>query len=377
MHFAGDDVPDILASVLTREPDMTALPPGVPPAIRHLLRRCLEKNPRERLRDMGDARLDIRDALQHGAIEPPVASPSPAARRRERIAWALALLLLAVTVAVAAAWALRPDAPAFEARLEITTPPTPTPASVAISPDGRRIAFAAIDAGQLRLWVRALDAGVARPLPGTEGAHNPFWSPNGQSIGFFAGNRLKRVDPDGGAVQVLANVHRGTGGTWNRDDVILFSSLGDPIARVSAAGGLPEEVSGLFKQGSNFSPHFLPDGRRFLYYVRGTADVSGSYVGQLDGGIPPRRLLDGEGPAYASSGHLLFVRQGRLLAQRFDPDRLELAGAPFSVSDPADNCRCNGLSVSADGTLVYRPVATGNPARLAWFDRVGQEIGTP
>ncbi len=166
--------------------------------------------------------------------------------------------------------------------------------------------FVATAEGQSRLWLRMLDSAVARPLTGTDGAHNPFWSPDSRSVGFFADNKLKRIDIDGGSVRILANVYRGTGGTWNRDGVILVSSLGDPISRISEAGGEPVELSGLFQQGSNFSPRFLPDGRRFLYYVRGTPEARGVYVGQLDGTLEARRLLDSDaGAVYASSGHLL------------------------------------------------------------------------
>jgi Tol biopolymer transport system component len=372
--FAGDEVSDVLASILAREPDFAALPASVPPSIRRLLRRCLEKNRNERLRDIGDARIEIREALAKADPEMTVV-PVPDRRNRERVAWMSVLALVALIAAVAIVWAFRPAPAAPEARLEITTPPTTVPESLAISPDGRTIAFVGRTAeGQSRLWLRALalDSSAARPLAGTDAARHPFWSPDSRSIGFFADNRLKRIDIDGGSVRTLAHVYRGTSGAWNRDGVILFSSLGDPIARISDTGDAPGDLAGLFQEGSNFSPHFLPDGRHFLYYVRGSADARGVYVGQLDGTLQPRRLLDADaGAVYASSGHVLFVRQRTLFAQRFDAASLALNGDPFPV---APGCACLGLSISDTGSIAYRATAPGVRRQFVWFDRSGKEI---
>ena len=221
-------------------------------------------------------------------------------------------------------------------RVDITAPPTTMPLSLAISPDGRTIAFVATSEGQSRLWLRSLASGSARAVRGTDGAASPFWSPDSRSVGFFAEGKLRRVDVDGGSVQTLANTQGGTdsSGAWNRDDVILFVSVGTPIYRISAKGGEPVALSGLVQQGSDFSPQFLPDGRHFLYYVRGSPEVRGVYVGQLDETVETRRLLDSDtGAVYASSGQLLFVRQGTLFAQDFDPVRLALKAAPFPVAE--------------------------------------------
>jgi eukaryotic-like serine/threonine-protein kinase len=283
--FVGEDVSEVMAGILAREPDLTALPATTPPVIRRLLQRCLQKDRSERLRDIGDARIEIRDALAKDDRHDVVAQVSPTERRSRSWVAVLAVIgAVAAIVAAAAAWLSRPPpAPAAEVRLEITTPPSTVPTSIAISPAGRTVAFVATSDAQSRLWVRALDSATARPLNGTAGAMHPFWSPDSRSIGFFADNKLKRVEIDGGAVRVLANVYRGTGGGWSRDGVILFSSLGDPISRVSANGGEAVELKGLVQQGSNFLPAFLPDGRRFVYFVRGTPEVRGVYVGQLEG----------------------------------------------------------------------------------------------
>jgi serine/threonine protein kinase/Tol biopolymer transport system component len=376
--FAGEEVSDVLASVLAREPALTALPATTPQSIRRLLGRCLQKDRNQRLRDIGDARIEIREAQSQA--EPDVeVSALPAADGRRRLWFALisALVLITLIPVVAILWVFRASPPVSELRLEITTPPTPVPASLSISPDGRTIAFVATVDNQSRLWLRALDSAAPRPLAGTESAQNPFWSPDGRSIGFFADHKLKRIDIDGGSVRILSNIYRGTGGAWNRDGVILVSSLGDRISRVSAEGGEPVELSGLFQQGSNFSPQFLPDGRRFLYRVRGTPEARGVYVGQIDGGLEPRRLLDSvAGAVYASSGHLLFVRQRTLFAQAFDPVRLELAGNPIAVAEHSTDCACLGLSVSDTGSIAYRTTATAPERQFVWFDRSGNKIGT-
>jgi len=372
--FIGDDVSDVLASILAREPDFAALPAAVPPAIRRLLRRCLEKDRGERLRDIGDARIEIRDVLAKADAHDTVRASRSSKQRRLPLVLVAALSVIALVAVAALLW-MFPRAPASpEVRLDITTPPTPVLPSLAVSPDGRAVVFvASTPDGRSRLWLRGLDSGSARQLPGTDTAQHPFWSPDSRSVGFFADSTLKRIDIDGGSIRGLTNIYRGTGGTWNRNGVILVSSLGDPIARVSATGGEHAELSGLFQQGSNFSPYFLPDGRRFLYYVRGTPEVSGVYAGQLDGTLPPRRLTeaDNAGVAYLASGYLLFVRQRTLYAQRFDPAALTLSGDPFPI---APGCGCVGISASDNGSVAYRTTSGAGRRQFAWFDRSGDEI---
>jgi Tol biopolymer transport system component len=198
----------------------------------------------------------------------------------------------------------------------------PAPQSLAISPDGRAIVFVATSEGQSRLWLRLLESGSARAVKGTERAEAPFWSPDSASVAFFDGETLRRLDLNGESVSTLAVVSGGLSGSWSRDGVILFAQIGSPISRVPATGGQPTALSGLVRQGGNFSPQFLPDGRHFLYYVRGGPEARGVYVGHLEKTLDARRLLDSDGGAvYAPSGHLLFVRQETLFAQKFDPIR--------------------------------------------------------
>jgi eukaryotic-like serine/threonine-protein kinase len=376
--FAGDDVSDVLASILVREPDLAALPANTVPSIRRLLRRCLQKDRRERLRDIGDARIEIRDALAgrdaHEAIV-----QVPLAHRGRRVAIGVgAAAAIAAATAIVMTWTRQPVNPAAEIRLDIDTPPSIVGTSVAIAPNGRTVAFVASTDGQSRMWVRALDTATARPLPGTDGAMHPFWSPDSRSIAFFSDNKLKRFEMDGGSIRVLANFYRGTGGSWSRDGVILISSLGDPISRVSADGGDVVELGGLVQQGSNFIPHFLPDGQRFLYYLRGTQEARGVYVGQLDGQLKRPRLFESDGGAVYTAGQLFFIRQRTVYAQRFDPVRLELVGDPIAVAqNAAIGTSGESVSVSETGAIAFR-LAAAAPARrqFVWFDRSGREIDT-
>jgi Tol biopolymer transport system component/DNA-binding winged helix-turn-helix (wHTH) protein len=318
-----------------------------------------------------------RDAL--AKVDPEVVLPVPGTdrRSRERLAWIGVLAVLTLALAASLIFARRPSPPAAEMRVEITTPPTTAPTSLAISPDGRTIAFVATFEGRPRVWLRSLESGSARPLPGTDGALSPFWSPDSRSVGFFAEGKLKRVDAAGGSVRTLASASRGRSGAWSRDGTILFAMLGTPIFRVSDTGGEPIAVTQLEGQpGSHFAPQFLPDNRHFLYWVRGSSEVSGVYVGQL-GSSQSRRLFDADaGATYVSSGQLLFLRQGTLFAQEFNPLRLELTGKPFSVAEQvASGAQGAGVSVSSTGSIIYRASAAVARRQFVWFDRSGKEIG--
>ena len=367
--FGGDTVSDVLASILAREPDLTALPAATPAAIRKLLRRCLEKDRQDRLRDIGDARIEIRDALAKGDTD----QAPPGTTRRPIVPFAIAASgIVVLTALLLLGWRLRP-LPAEEIRLDINVPQTSAPASLALSPDGRTIAFVATAEGMSRLWLRPLDTGRAQPLRGTEGASYPFWSPDGRSIAFFADNQIKRIDLEGEAMRTLLRVHRGTGGTWNRDGTLVYSSLGAPMSRVSASGGNALELQSLVQIGSNFTPHFLPDGQRFLYYVRAGPDERGIYVGHLQGTADPKRVVEADGGGvYSPSGHLLFVRQNTLFAQPFDTTALTVTAPPVAIAENVANCAC--VSVSQTGAIAYR--AAGPPPRrqFVWFDRAGKEL---
>jgi Tol biopolymer transport system component len=377
--FTGATASDVMVHVLEREPDWTALTADTPSAVRRLLTRCLQKDPRNRLRDIGDSRIELETSDDAARIAN--GSP-PAARRAERVAWGAALAAasgLAVMLAITGGPPQTAAGP--EMRVEITTPPTLDPVSLAISPDGRQLVFVATSEGRARLWIRPLDSSAARPLARTDFAMYPFWSADGRSIGFFADGRLKRLDLDDGSVRHLAFAGAPAGGAWNRDGTILFAPTpGGPLMRMPAAEGPSTPVTRLEspQQAGHLVPHFLPDGRRFLFYVRGTPEVRGVYVGQLDS-LDARRLMDADSAAvFASTGHLLFVRGDTLFAHAFDPDRLTLTGRPFAVAEHVmvDGRQLPALVAAASGLVGYR-VGMGQIRRqFAWFDRSGQELGS-
>jgi serine/threonine protein kinase/Tol biopolymer transport system component len=378
--FERDSVPDTLAAVIEQEPDWSALPRSTPPNVRNLLRRCLQKNPHWRLRDIGDARIDLVEQSK-------LHSDGTVAERRARgkqWLWVSAVAFAVLIAVVPTQWPARPLLPVPEVRLEVTTPPTADPVSLALSPDGQRLVFVATNEGRSQLWLRSLNSLVSRPLARTDHASCPFWSPDSAAVGFFADGQLKRVDIESGVVRELAGAALSCGGAWNRDGTILYSRpLFGPISRISAAnpgaaGTTRTDVTRVDRprQRSHRLPHFLPNHRHFLYYVGGSADARGVYVGDL-GGMESRRLLDADTAAVYASGHLLFVRQGALLAQAFDPTSLTLIGAPFPVAehvafDPATYAAA--LSASSDGIVVYRTGSVAGRRQFVWVDRTGREL---
>ena len=230
--------------------------------------------------------------------------------------------------------------------------------------------------------MRPLDQVTALPLAGTEGASYPFWAPDGRAIGFFADGKLKRIDLGSGGPQVLADAPSGRGGTWNRDDVLLFAPASSgALMRVMATGGTPVSVTRLAPgQGSHRWPQFLPDGRHFLFFVGfGRSDTRGVYFGTLDAASEPTRVLDAATAAlYAPPGALLWVYQGVLVAQRFDAARGVVSGEPIPVAQAvgSDDAVYRGaFAVSATGVLAHR-AGRGEWRQLTWVDRAGVTRGT-
>jgi Tol biopolymer transport system component/tRNA A-37 threonylcarbamoyl transferase component Bud32 len=371
--FEGEDVSETLAFVISKEPDWSALPERTSPGIRRLLGRCLQRDRKRRLRDIGDARIEIEDAT----AEPEAVAP----RRRARVLWIAALAMAITGGFVGGGYFLSTPGQTAETRLDIVTPPYPVGDAdrntLALSPDGRQLAFVSMSDAKTRLWLRPLGSGRAQPLLGTDGASYPFWSPDSQSIGFFADGKLKRTDLIGGLPQTLASVQAPAGGTWNDDDVIIFSdqgfrSFGQPLRRVSAsAGGQPVPVATPDKKDAVRHPQFLPDGRRFLF--ESTTAFSTVYVASLDS-ADARRLIQnvGIGVVFVPPDILLFTRgpERTLFAQRFDTEKLELAGEPVPVAQEVLT-----VTASATGVLAYRTGPTGRGEGWTWVDRSGTPAG--
>jgi eukaryotic-like serine/threonine-protein kinase len=311
-------------------------------------------------------------------ITPPAAATGT---QRVRFGWILAAVMgiaAAAAMLVPTMRHLRETSPP-ETRLEVNTPATDQPDSFALSPDGRQIVFAASGDGASRLWLRPLATTTAQPLAGTEGATYPFWSPDGRSIGFFAGSALKRVDLGGGAPQTVAPVTSGWGGTWSAEGVILFApSQTGPLMRVAATGGAAVAATTVkANQGGHAFPAFLPDGRRFLFVAYGSLDTEGIYLGDLSGGAPSRLTNAASKGLYLPTGWMLWNRDGALVAQRLDVAKAALTGAPVTLADGVSisNTLSSPVSVSALGLVAYR---TGGSAQrqLTWFDRSGTARGS-
>jgi len=266
---------------------------------------------------------------------------------------------------------------------QISPQSTVVAAPVAVSPDGRRIAFIAVGAdGTSQLWIRSLDTLGAQALPGTERGASPFWSPDSRSLGFFADGKLKRIDISGGPTRTVCDVVDGRGGSWSRDGVIVFNpGIASPLQKVSAGGGVPSVATELGQgEGDHRQPFFLPDSGRFLYLATAAGDATSVYVASVDS--TERKLLvtvDSSEVVYSQS-HLLFVRETTLMAQAFDTQRLELTGEPFPI---AEQIQMNGggtpyaiFSASANGTLAYQAGASAGGSQLVWLDRTGKRTGT-
>ena len=394
--FDGKTQASVIARILESEPArVSALQPMTPPALERLIDTCLAKDPEQRRQSMHDVLLDLQWIAEQGPGSETPASPGPGRRGRQRLAWGLVAALAVAGGALGfLLWrALSPQPPVVRALV-----PAPEGVEfhsmgrgpggagpVAISPDGRRLAFVARDSpGSGLLYVRPLDSLTARPLPGTEGARYPFWSPDSRSIGFFSGGKLRRIDAAGGPPLALCDAPNGRSGTWSREGVIVFApdSRG-PLHRVPSAGGSSTPVTdtgGGRDDETHRWPWFLPDGRRFLYYARAAGGASAGdavLVGSIDGSEDVL-LFDGSTDAAYASGHLLFVRDGTLMAWPFDASALEFTGDPFPL---AEQIRFDGsydrgvFSASENGVLVYQSGGAAGQASLEWFDREGRPLG--
>ena len=367
--FPGQTLSDTIAAVLNHEPDLNALPQATPLTVRILLQRCLEKDHRQRLRDVGDARIEL-DALIAGRTSNPkndvsVARPQSTLRRGLMFAGALAAAV-ALTFWIAASWLrARPEPPAGAVHMTALLPAgvsvsrgPGTLLSLALSPDGGTLVIAGTDSTGQRLYRRTLDRPEATVVAGTEGGLGPFFSPDGAWIGFFADRRLKRVPVAGGAaVDIAAAPGYPSGASWGIDNRIVFASgYRSPLRLVDASGGNAEIVTTLDAGLGHLYPEFLPDGRTVLFN-------EGRWIHALDLASRRRtdRLVEGIAARYAASGHLIVNRETTLLAVPFDATRLEITGQAVPVVEDVAVERGSGgaphAAVSRDGTLAYAPAA--------------------
>src|SRR5262245_35621045 len=384
---------DVVSAIITNEPDWQSLPQRTPGRIRSLVVRCLKKDPAQRLRDIADGRFQIEEVLNEPGAQTTVATP--VRTYRGWAGWVAAVLLLGTTVFLATRSSPTASAPGpisfsvyppENAEFSARTNSTFDVPSFAVSPDGRALVFSGMTPGaKPMLWLRSLDRVDARQLGGTEDAQDPFWSPDGRSIGFFASGMLRQIPAEGGAVKVINQI-RGDfrGATWGTRDTILVASGAEGIVSMNAMGGPTTPVTVVDTsrhENTHRNPSFLPDGLHFLFSVIGSGEENGVYVGSVDGKTKKLLLHVLTSAVYAEPGYVLFVDGDRLLGQAFDTDRLELTGQPFFIAEHVGRSSSfvSGVSASLTGTIAHARPITQN-GRLLWIDRDGNPrdpVGTP
>ncbi len=401
--FHGRTVTDVLASVLRDAPDWTALPPETPPHVRRLLNRCLQKDPQLRWRHAGDARLELADDADASG-----SAPVPKSRRSVRLLVLAPLVVGAVAggMLIGRQWALPTEPPR---PVRFTLPPPPRVAwnywgTPSVSPDGQNVAIGAtspntgerapVDPQVFSIWIRPVDGLDFRRIEGVAASNDAItaWSADGRWVVFPEGPHLKRATSAGGAVEVICPLPAGkefTGATVNAEGTVLVGFSIGPLHRVPLSGGTLQPVGSLDSARGELAqttPHFLPDGRRYLFASR-TAGTEAVVAAALDSSERTEVVSNAGNPLYAAPGLLLFRQEGRFMAQRFNASRLAPEGEPAVIEAQRQP---ETMAVSGTGTLVYRAqiagpvrrhgeVVDGN-TRLAWFDRNGRElerIGAP
>jgi eukaryotic-like serine/threonine-protein kinase len=384
--FEGKTKSSLIASIVERQPEpISSLIPLTPPALEHVVAKCLEKEREVRWQSIHDVAEQLRWIAQ---TRPETTSRTGRGGLLAIGGWALATLL--ALGATATYFMQRPAATPQPTSLQFTIPPPERGSfayGIAVSPDGKNVVFtdAGKDGHRPRLWLRPLASIESRPLAGTEGGAFPFWAPDGKRLGFFADGKLRKIDLSTGEVLTICEAGRGGGGTWNDDDEIVFAPTWEsPLFKVSASGGRPRAVTTLDstrQDALHIWPHFLPDGRRFLFSIL-AAEQTGLYAGSLDS--PELTLVRGHGNANELSmtvyadGYIFYVQRLALFAQGFDLATLEMQGDPVRISDAIDlwGPGTTNLSVSAGNVLAFREEQPARKVRLTWFDPEGKLLGT-
>jgi eukaryotic-like serine/threonine-protein kinase len=388
--FEGKSQFSVLGAILDKEPErISAVRPSSPPRLDETVSCCLAKNPDQRYGCMHDVRIQL-EALAEAGPEPGRAEPLKPGRHAPTLPWLVAGIAL-VALGVGAVYIFQPPKPIPVVRSSILPPAgtsfvtmLPSSGPPVLSPDGTRLAFTARDEkSRVLLYVRPLTSLTAQPLPGTEDASYPFWSPDSREVGFFVPGKLKRISASGGPAQNVCDAVNGRGGAWGQDVIIFAPSATQPLFWVFAAGGTPEPASKFDPsraENSHRWPWFLPDGKHFLFWARSSrgSQESQLFVGDV-GSLQAKPLAKSESTAVYASGHLLFMRDQSLMAQPFDLRRLELSGEPVPI---AEHVAVNGatarplFTASQTGTLLYQSGETSGGWNLLWFDRDGKRTGS-
>jgi Tol biopolymer transport system component len=384
--FRGESTADTISAILREDPpDLSGTNPSINPALERVVNHCLEKNPEERFHSARDLAFAVEALSGNAGAATSAATvlrslPPSKRKTRELLAWSVAGLFLITAMVLGWLYFRRP--PAVEPAISFVVAMPRDVVEVShpvISPDGRSLAFMATSRGKRSLYVRSLASLDAQPLPGTDDARSPFWSPDNRFIGFFSNNKLKKIEASGGPVQTLCDAQAAYGGSWNADGVILVSFDTKGINRVSAGGGTPSPVLRLDESRKELAqawPWFLPDGRHFLYQSwNGRSDDSAIFVAALDGSDRKLLLKADSNPVYAAPGYLLFARGATLTGQSFDARTLQLSGEPFPVVEQIGYNSSNSyssVSVSQNGAMVFLGGSISQ-RQLVWFDRSGKQ----
>lgn len=381
--FEASSQASLIASILKDEPKpITQVQPLNPPILERIVSICLQKDPEDRWQNAHDVLNALQWITEPGSETAVTVAGPPTGRNRERLLWSTLVAILALALVAVFISTRRQDAHPVQMRFSMHLANLNSLRSASISPDGSRIVFAARDtSGKDQLWVREMNSPELRPLPGTEHPVHPFWSPDSRFIGFFADGKLKKIDVSGGPPQILCNAPMGRGGTWSRDNAILFCpNTSTGLFLVSASGGTPTAVTELQAgEVSHRWPIFLPDGRHYLYFAG--VDVKGElsiYAGSLDSKERKRLIPAESNLSYVPPGYLLYVRGGNLLAHSFDAKEMKLSGEPFLVAENIEyfaNIWSALFSVSENGVLLYQTRSVSSLPQLSWFDRIGKQMG--
>jgi serine/threonine protein kinase/Tol biopolymer transport system component len=412
--FSGDEISDILAAVIRAEPEWAGLPASLHWRLREVIERCLKKDARDRYHDISDVRIDIQKVMADpgGVLAQAVTAVEPRMKLRTVIPWLAAAIVFGSIITGLAVWKLKPTPPPEPRQVAATTikiepghwlagmqysgtMERPSRTAMAVSNDGRFVVYSAIEENpgsqaKPQLYLRKIDQLEAKPIAGTEGGINPFLSPDDRWVGFLADGKLKKVPVDGGAATTLCDLSFSMGANWGRDNSIIFSDgYVAGISRVSAEGGKPETLTKpdpKREESSHRLPSWLPNGKAVVFTVMRQSEDSQPWLALLR--LETREwdvlLQDAADARYVSTGHLVFLRHGTLMAVRFDPNRLEVIGQPVALLENVVQAIGGGgayhtgagqFGISETGSLIYAAGGFAPPQRnsLVWVDHRGME----